>query len=158
MSATSSADRRRESKFSRNMFIRSSHHNRIDIDLSALNALESGLDFECGHGPPYYYRRSSSMQVINFRISGDPGGARTPNPQFRRLMLYPIELRGRSFAEGPAYDNPAGLRKKIWGGKRESNPQPPEPQSGALPVELFPPQPVDYSNGSSVRDRTGEGL
>jgi len=28
----------------------------------------------------------------------------------------------------------------IWGGKRESNPQPPEPQSGALPVELFPPQ------------------
>jgi hypothetical protein len=27
----------------------------------------------------------------------------------------------------------------IWGGKRESNPQPSEPQSGALPVELFPP-------------------
>jgi hypothetical protein len=26
---------------------------------------------------------------------GGPGGARTPNPQFRRLMLYPIELRGR---------------------------------------------------------------
>jgi hypothetical protein len=29
--------------------------------------------------------------------------------------------------------------RKIWGGKRESNPQPSEPQSGALPVELFPP-------------------
>src|ERR1700678_4132643 len=29
------------------------------------------------------------------RSHGDPGGARTPNPQFRRLMLYPIELRGR---------------------------------------------------------------
>ena len=28
---------------------------------------------------------------------------------------------------------------EIWGGKRESNPQPSEPQSGALPVELFPP-------------------
>jgi hypothetical protein len=27
--------------------------------------------------------------------TGDPGGARTPNPQFRRLMLYPVELRGR---------------------------------------------------------------
>jgi hypothetical protein len=26
---------------------------------------------------------------------GDPGGSRTPNPQFRRLMLYPVELRGR---------------------------------------------------------------
>ena len=25
---------------------------------------------------------------------GDPGGNRTPNPQFRRLMLYPVELRG----------------------------------------------------------------
>jgi hypothetical protein len=41
---------------------------------------------------------------------------------------------------------------KRWGGKRESNPQPPEPQSGALPVELFPPQLFDYSNGSSVGD------
>ena len=29
---------------------------------------------------------------------------------------------------------------KNWGGKRESNPQPLEPQSSALPVELFPPQ------------------
>src|ERR1700724_1650339 len=32
-----------------------------------------------------------------------------------------------------------GVERKIWGGKRESNPQPSEPQSGALPVELFPP-------------------
>ena len=50
-------------------------------------------------------------------------------------MLYPIELRGR----GCAWPGK-------WGGKRESNPQPPEPQSGALPVELFPPQEVHYSN------------
>ena len=28
-------------------------------------------------------------------VHGDPGGTRTPNPQFRRLMLYPVELRGR---------------------------------------------------------------
>ena len=27
--------------------------------------------------------------------TGDPGGSRTPNPQIRSLMLYPIELRGR---------------------------------------------------------------
>ena len=26
--------------------------------------------------------------------NGDPGGSRTPNPQIRSLMLYPIELRG----------------------------------------------------------------
>jgi integrase len=40
-----------------------------------------------------------------------------------------------------------------WGGRRESNPQRPEPQSGALPVELLPPHPFDYSNGK--RNRTG---
>jgi hypothetical protein len=38
-----------------------------------------------------------------------------------------------------------------WGGKRESNPQPPEPQSGALPVELFPPQPEDYNNSARAQ-------
>lgn len=27
---------------------------------------------------------------------GDPGGSRTPNPQIRSLMLYPVELRGRA--------------------------------------------------------------
>ena len=42
--------------------------------------------------------------------------------------------------------------KKNWGGKRESNPQPSEPQSGALPVELFPPQEIHYSN-TAVRTR-----
>jgi hypothetical protein len=28
-------------------------------------------------------------------LCGDPGGSRTPNPQIRSLMLYPVELRGR---------------------------------------------------------------
>jgi hypothetical protein len=32
--------------------------------------------------------------------NGGPGGARTPNPQFRRLMLYPIELQGRDMGRG----------------------------------------------------------
>ena len=35
---------------------------------------------------------------------------------------------------------------KRWGGRRELNPQRPEPQSGALPVELLPPFLNDYSN------------
>jgi hypothetical protein len=42
----------------------------------------------------------------------------------------------------PRIASPLALNRagrKIWGGKRESNPQPSEPQSGALPVELFPP-------------------
>ncbi len=30
------------------------------------------------------------------RFYGDPGGSRTPNPQIRSLMLYPVELRGRA--------------------------------------------------------------
>jgi hypothetical protein len=52
-----------------------------------------------------------------------------------------------------------GLQEKNWGGKRESNPQPSEPQSGALPVELFPPQLSDYSNWISGTDRArGRGL
>ena len=34
---------------------------------------------------------------------------------------------------------------EFWGGRRESNPQQPEPQSGALPVELLPPDSFDYN-------------
>ena len=35
---------------------------------------------------------------------------------------------------------------KRWGGRRDLNPQRPEPQSGALPIELLPPFVHDYSN------------
>src|SRR3989442_5107040 len=41
-----------------------------------------------------------------------------------------------------------GKSLKQWGGRWESNPQRPEPQSGALPVELLPPYSFDYSNSS----------
>ena len=37
-----------------------------------------------------------------------------------------------------------------WGGRWESNPQRPEPQSGALPVELLPPNLIDYNNWRSL--------
>ncbi len=36
---------------------------------------------------------------------------------------------------------------KRWGGRWESNPQRPEPQSGALPVELLPPFLVIIASG-----------
>ena len=39
-----------------------------------------------------------------------------------------------------------GLRNQAWGGRRGLNPQRPEPQSGALPIELLPPFLLDYSN------------
>ena len=35
------------------------------------------------------------MLELTRRMYGDPGGSRTPNPQIRSLMLYPVELRGR---------------------------------------------------------------
>lgn len=30
-----------------------------------------------------------------FKIYSDPGGVRTPNPQSRNLIFYPVELRGQ---------------------------------------------------------------
>src|SRR5260221_6962320 len=52
-------------------------------------------------------RKSSRHHVATF---GAPGGVRTPNPQIRSLMLYPVELRARGpksmtnrRARGPLY-------------------------------------------------------
>jgi hypothetical protein len=75
-------------------------------------------------------------------------------------MLYPVELRGHEDGCRASLDQTAeggcpymGLvaTENIWGGRRESNPQQPEPQSGALPVELLPPQPFDYNNLAGSR-------
>ena len=38
---------------------------------------------------------------------------------------------------------------EFWGGRRESNPQRPEPQSGALPVELLPPRLAIITSGEA---------
>jgi hypothetical protein len=40
------------------------------------------------------------------RLNGDPGGSRTPNPQFRRLMLYPVELRGQKMVRPERFELP----------------------------------------------------
>ena len=40
---------------------------------------------------------SRGWRNVNRVANGDPGGSRTPNPQIRSLMLYPIELRGHLF-------------------------------------------------------------
>jgi hypothetical protein len=50
----------------------------------------------------YIRREEDDRPAVSLRSSqlageaGDPGGSRTPNPQIRSLMLYPVELRGRS--------------------------------------------------------------
>ncbi len=54
-------------------------------------------------------------------------------------MLYPVEPRAR-------------ITK--WGGWRDLNPRPPDPQSGALPAELQPPQRKKFKFGAPGRIRT----
>ena len=41
-------------------------------------------------------RRDSSVEMLSLvrRICGDPGLIRTADTQFRKLLLYPSELRG----------------------------------------------------------------
>jgi hypothetical protein len=50
--------------------------------------------------------------------SGDPGGNRTPNPEIRNLMLYPIELRGHVATPYilPRVEGNAAIRKETAGG------------------------------------------
>ena len=55
--------------------------------------------------------------------SGLPGGTRTHNPQLRRLVLYPVELRA---------DIPC-LPGQDWSGWRDLNSRHPAPKAGALP-------------------------
>src|SRR5436309_13828087 len=52
-------------------------------------------------------------------------------------------------------DRGAANKLKRWGGRWESNPQRPEPQSGALPVELLPPYFCDYNNSCRQLSDTG---
>src|SRR5712691_6377340 len=85
-----------------------------------------------------------------------PGGARTHNLLIRSQMLYPIELQTRLNFRFWILDfrldqlgscrscrwlfliiqsKIGNLKSKMeWGGRRDSNPQQPEPQSGALPL------------------------
>ena len=46
---------------------------------------------------------------------GLPGGDRTPDPQLRRLMLYPTELRAEiGCAANPFFERIASLRGARW--------------------------------------------
>jgi hypothetical protein len=75
-----------------------------------------------------------------------PGGIRTPNLLIRSQMLYPVELQTQlENPQAPKFQIPKSIKKVlgfgVWdlefakpGGRRDSNPQQPEPQSGALPL------------------------
>ena len=58
--------------------------------------------------------------IFFYVFHGAPDRTRTYNPQLRRLMLYPVELR-------------APLMILKWSGQRDLNPRPSAPKADALP-------------------------
>src|SRR5882672_7439708 len=65
---------------------------------------------------------------------GAPGGNRTPDPQLRRLLLYPTEL--------------LALRKQcgaLESGRPDLNRGPPAPKAGAIPGYATPREPSNVS-------------
>src|SRR5260370_32302145 len=86
------------------------------------------------------------MHCKSLITSNVPGGIRTHNLLIRSQMLYPVELQTQKLkSQVPGFQIPKSevdnwslgfgfwdLRQK--GGRRDSNPQQPEPQSGALPL------------------------
>src|SRR5437667_4385216 len=85
------------------------------------------------------------MPPFGILSCGVPGGIRTPNLLIRSQKLYPVELQAH-FVNPKSQPPKSKLRIEalgfgIWnlrfakpGGRRDSNPQQPEPQSGALPL------------------------
>ena len=66
------------------------------------------------------------------KLSGVPDRNRTCNPQLRRLVLYPVELRALL---KPGMPNLIGWN---WSGWRDSNSRHPGPKPGALPGYATP--------------------
>ena len=54
-----------------------------------------GFTNRCSNQLSYAHRRAMRAAILSpgLLVSGLPGGTRTHNPQLRRLVLYPVELR-----------------------------------------------------------------
>ena len=91
---------------------------------------------------------SSRREKFIRRRYGVPGGIRTPSRLIRSQKLYPVELQAQARGNGALpywnfdgaessaplkHSSAPSLQQKV-GGQRDSNPQQPEPQSGALPL------------------------
>ena len=63
-------------------------------------------------------------ELQNFKRT--PEWTRTTNPQLRRLMLYPIELRALKI------NNNMNIWEFILSGRQDSNLRPPAPKAGAI--------------------------
>ena len=84
---------------------------------------------------PPLQRRVTAQTPYPFGL-GLPGGNRTPDPQLRRLLLYPTELPAD--AAGAAFVSPVGQQHptqqiQLWSGWRDSNSRPSAPKADALP-------------------------
>ena len=86
-------------------------------------------------------QRGFSPATENVTEPSVPGGIRTPNLLIRSQKLYPVELQAHFVDPKPQAPKPKVNRIGAWnlgfakpGGRRDSNPQQPEPQSGALPL------------------------
>src|SRR5438094_6867392 len=88
----------------------------------------------------------TNLVAVAARKKCVPGGIRTPNLLIRSQMLYPVELQTQKLkSQVPRFQIPKSEAENwslgfgFWdlsqkGGRRDSNPQQPEPQSGALPL------------------------
>src|SRR5213593_674735 len=96
----------------------------------------------------FAYRGNVGLAQPTENVTGPsvPGGIRTPNLLIRSQKLYPVELQAHN--QNPKHQGSKSKRwsstswslgfgicgLRSWGGRRDSNPQQPEPQSGALPL------------------------
>ena len=77
-----------------------SHSPKVQlVATSAADATKSGVGaITLGRGclTGRMFHLATRNQIINLgRITGAPGGNRTPNPRIRNPMLYPLELRAQ---------------------------------------------------------------
>lgn len=101
---------------------------------------------ECGGRSGHGYRGAFWPAAIRA-----PGRIRTSDLQVRNLALHPLSYEGlvRPVGFEPTMRKHLFYRQarlshvgaSSWGGQRDSNPQRPAPQAGALPFELHPPSP-----------------
>ncbi len=69
---------------------------------------------------------------------GAPGGNRTPDPQLRRLLLYPPELLALLQEVHSATPRCITPRRSSQSGRPDSNRRPPAPKAGAIPGYATP--------------------
>src|SRR5262245_22324552 len=92
----------------------------------------NGADFD-GFAGVQCGKRGCLTEMMPSRSSA-PGGTRTPNPRFRRPMLYPIELRvlGRINTTQPPAIRQSALGRRIG----DSDVLNERARAGLLPAEL----------------------